>query len=61
MGQLYDPQNLRDLIPTRHYQVERLELVGNYALQFFWNDGHNTGIYTWEYLHRLCPVEESDA
>lgn len=27
--------------------------VGNYALQFFWADGHNSGIYTFEFLrHR---------
>ncbi len=60
MGRHTDPDNLLDLIPTRSYQVERLELVGNYALQFFWDDGHHTGIYTWEFLYRLCPGEETD-
>ncbi len=59
MGKHNDPENLLDLIPTRPYQVERLELVGNYALQFFWDDGHHTGIYTWDYLYRLCPDQES--
>jgi DUF971 family protein len=29
--------------------------VGNYALQFGWSDGHATGIYSFEYLRRLCP------
>jgi DUF971 family protein len=29
--------------------------VGNYALQFGWSDGHNTGIYSFEYLRALCP------
>jgi DUF971 family protein len=29
--------------------------VGNYALQFGWSDGHDTGIYTFEYLRKLCP------
>ena len=33
------------------------EMVGNYALQPFWNDGHHTGLYTWEYLKRLCVPE----
>jgi DUF971 family protein len=32
-----------------------LELVGNYAVQFSWSDGHSTGIYTWEYLRQICP------
>ena len=28
------------------------EMVGNYALQFFWADGHSTGIYTFEFLRQ---------
>ncbi|MDE3103817.1 MAG: DUF971 domain-containing protein [Acidobacteriota bacterium] len=28
--------------------------VGNYALKFKWNDGHEAGIYSWEYLRRVC-------
>ena len=31
-----------------------VEMVGNYALQFFWADGHRTGIYTFDYLRRQC-------
>ncbi|MEZ6143431.1 MAG: DUF971 domain-containing protein [Zavarzinella sp.] len=31
---------------------------GNYAYQIIWNDGHDTGIYTIEYLRQLStPVE----
>ncbi|MGH2461326.1 MAG: gamma-butyrobetaine hydroxylase-like domain-containing protein [Chloroflexota bacterium] len=29
--------------------------VGNYAMTITWKDGHSTGIYSWEYLRRLCP------
>lgn len=32
-----------------------VEMVGNYALQFFWDDGHRTGIYTFEFLRRSTP------
>lgn len=28
--------------------------VGNYALALEWSDGHDTGIYTYEFLHQLC-------
>lgn len=28
--------------------------VGKYALRFKWNDGHESGIYSWEYLRRIC-------
>ena len=32
--------------------------VGRYALQFNWLDGHNAGIYSWEYLRRNCQCAE---
>ena len=32
-----------------------LRLVGGYAVQFDWSDGHNSGIYPWELLLRICP------
>ena len=28
--------------------------VGNYALQINFDDQHNSGIYSWEYLRELC-------
>jgi len=32
--------------------------VGRYAIQFNWQDGHNGGIYSWEYLRRVCQCQE---
>jgi len=32
--------------------------VGRYAIQFNWQDGHNGGIYSWEYLRRVCQCGE---
>jgi DUF971 family protein len=29
--------------------------VGNYAIEFHWQDGHSTGIYSYDYLRALCP------
>ena len=28
--------------------------VGKYALRFKWNDGHEAGLYSWDYLRRVC-------
>jgi DUF971 family protein len=28
--------------------------VGKYAIRFKWNDGHESGIYSWDYLRRVC-------
>lgn len=30
---------------------------GTYAIQFQWNDGHNSGLYRWELLRSLCPCK----
>jgi len=32
--------------------------VGRYAIQFNWADGHSGGIYSWEYLRRVCQCPE---
>ncbi|MFQ5600949.1 MAG: DUF971 domain-containing protein [Candidatus Krumholzibacteriia bacterium] len=32
-----------------------MELVGNYAVQITWSDGHSTGIYTYDHLRERCP------
>ncbi len=31
----------------------RIELCGNYALKVEWNDGHSTGLYTWQRLSEM--------
>jgi DUF971 family protein len=33
--------------------LESAQLVGNYAIQFTWDDGHRFGIFTWEYLRSV--------
>jgi len=40
-------------IGKENVRVESIEPVGNYALRFFFDDGHNSGLYTWEYLCEL--------
>jgi DUF971 family protein len=30
--------------------------VGKYALRFKWNDGHESGIYSWDYLRNVCDL-----
>ena len=33
--------------------ILRLEPVGNYAIRIVFDDGHDTGLFTWSYLHEL--------
>jgi DUF971 family protein len=42
----------------RHVGIMRVEPVGNYALRIVFDDLHDTGIYSWEYLHRLGVEQE---
>jgi DUF971 family protein len=39
--------------------ILHIEMAGNYALKIVFDDGHDTGIYTWNYLHELCINRES--
>jgi DUF971 family protein len=34
-----------------------VRLVGQYAVQFNWSDGHGSGIYPYERLLVLCPCD----
>ena len=38
-------------------RAESASLVGNYAIKIRWSDGHDTGIYTYEYLLSLCSCQ----
>ena len=35
------------------FELAGFQIVGGYALQLNWRDGHNTGIYSFQYLRRL--------
>ncbi|MEW5978032.1 MAG: DUF971 domain-containing protein [Acidobacteriota bacterium] len=39
-------------------QVIGASQVGSYAIQFNFNDGHSTGIYSFAYLREICPCDE---
>ena len=59
MGMAYAPDDILALKPQRSYKMTRLDAVGNYAVQPTWDDGHHTGIYTWEYLRKIAPPANS--
>ena len=62
MGPPPDPASLIiPLTPMKSYVVTNVELVGGYALKITWQDNHNFGLYTWDYLRGLCPCEECSA
>lgn len=42
------------------YEITNIEIVGGYAAKISWKDGHDTGIYSWEYLLTLANDEGSN-
>ena len=38
--------------------LSSVEVAGNYALKLGFDDGHDSGIYSWNYLYRLCQEME---
>ncbi|MGB0732485.1 MAG: gamma-butyrobetaine hydroxylase-like domain-containing protein [Pontibacterium sp.] len=39
--------------------INLVEPAGNYALKITFDDGHDSGLYTWDYLHKLCLEHDS--
>lgn len=39
-------------------KIADLEPVGNYALRITFDDGHDSGLYSWDYLHKLGAEEQ---
>lgn len=35
------------------YKIKNIKVVGGYAIQISWKDGHDTGIYSWDYIKQL--------
>lgn len=43
----------------RDVRVASIEPVGQYALKIEFDDGHDSGLYSWDYLHQLGQNQES--
>ena len=43
----------------RNITIASLEQAGNYALQIIFSDGHDSGIYSWEYLRKLAENQDA--
>ena len=45
-------------VGKRAVEIRALEPVGSYAVQPQFSDGHNTGIYSWDYLYELGDKQD---
>jgi DUF971 family protein len=57
------PAAMPGAIPIFREPVRPTEVhpAGKYAITFTWNDGHQHGIYSWEYLREMCTCAECAA
>jgi len=46
-------------IGKENVNIAHIEPVGTYAVSLHFDDGHNTGIYSWDWLHHLGVNQES--
>jgi DUF971 family protein len=47
-----------EFVPGGDSQLRDLVPVGNYALKLVWGDGHETGLYSFDYLRKLAERPE---
>ena len=55
MGNLY--KSPEKPYAANAFQLVKISSVGGYAVQPTWADGHNTGIYSYEYLRRVAAAK----
>jgi DUF971 family protein len=55
----HGPSERRLMTGKKYVNIEQIELVGNYAIRIVFDDGHDTGIYAWDYLRELGEQRES--
>jgi DUF971 family protein len=49
----HGPSDRKTIPGRRHVGIMAVEPVGNYAIRILFDDLHDTGIYSWDYLHDL--------
>ena len=49
----HEPGQKQIVAGRRHVGITKIEPVGNYAVRLTFDDLHDTGIFSWEYLYRI--------
>ena len=50
----HSPEQAVLQVGKENVSIDKIEPVGNYAIKIFFSDGHDTGLYSWQYLHMLA-------
>jgi len=54
----HNPSEKQTVPGKRHVEIMKIDPVGNYAVRIHFDDLHNSGIYTWNYLQELGTGRE---
>ncbi len=49
----HHPSEKKQVLGKEDISITSIEAVGNYAVRLIFDDGHKTGIYTWDYLYNV--------
>ena len=50
----HSPSQKRTVTGKENVAIVGIEPVGNYAIKIVFDDGHDTGLYSWDYLRKLA-------
>jgi len=50
----HSPNQKRTVVGKENVAIVGIEPVGNYAIKIVFDDGHDTGLYSWDYLRKLA-------
>jgi DUF971 family protein len=50
----HSPKEKRTVTGKENVAIVAIEPVGNYAIKIVFDDGHDTGLYSWDYLRKLA-------
>lgn len=55
----HSPEQRITVPGKKNVRIDRIDPVGNYAVRISFDDGHNTGLYVWEYLRDIGENQEN--
>ncbi len=50
----HSPDQAQLQVGKKYVKITSVEAVGHYAVKLTFDDGHDSGIYAWDYLYDLC-------
>ncbi|MBQ4839396.1 gamma-butyrobetaine hydroxylase-like domain-containing protein [Pseudoalteromonas luteoviolacea] len=50
----HSPEQAQLVLNKQNVTLNAIEPVGHYAVRLCFDDGHNSGLFSWQYLRKLC-------